>query len=294
MTHIPVLLQEVVNALAVQKDDTVLDATLGLGGHARALGSLLSAKGTLIGIDADGHALAKAKENLSELSCRKVLEKHNFADLETFFKKKKITKIDKALFDLGWGTHTLAHKRGFSFQGHDEPLLMTYNDNPGNDTLTAREILNTWSAETLVLIFKKYGGEGRARAIADEIIATRNTRPFDSVQDLLECIERVYPTRGKLHPATKVFQALRITVNNELAIIPDALDLVRRKLTPGGRIAVITFHSTEDTVVKRVFQQWKKEKYGTLLNKHVIKATHREQLENPRSRSAQLRVFQKI
>lgn len=291
MTHIPVLLHEVVNALSIEPTDVVLDATLGQAGHAKVLGEQLSASGVLIGIDADTHALTAAQKNLGNLSCKKILEKRNFADIESFLVGHNINRIDKALFDLGWGTHTLETGRGFSFQNSSEPLLMTYDDSPAEDAVTAADIVNHWSEDTLVLILKKYGGEGRARAIARAIVASRSEKPFETVGDLVSCVASVVPKHSKINPATKTFQALRIAVNNELGIIAPALDAVRSRLSDSGKLAVITFHSTEDTIVKQCFRQWVEDGYGTLLTKHVIKPSRAEELSNPRSRSAQLRVF---
>jgi 16S rRNA (cytosine1402-N4)-methyltransferase len=282
--HISVLLKEVVDLLAVKKGEVVVDATYGGGGHSRALKAHAQIK--LIAIDADPAAGQGVVEG-------------NFADLDKILKKAGVEKIDKALFDLGWNKGQLSAGKGFSFMTN-EPLLMTYGKKPASG-FTAAEIINTWSEKVLADVFFGYGEERYARRIAKAIVERRTLQPITTTIELVEIIRDAVPSvyrRGRLNPATRSFQALRIAVNDELTSIECGLRATWKHLNCGGRIAVISFHSTEDRVVKKIFAQFvKKEDVkegGRLVVKKPLTPTKAEIVHNPSARSAKLRVIEKV
>lgn len=278
--HYSVMTKEVVAALAVTKGEVVVDATFGQGGHSKALKA--AAKVKLISIDAD------------PLAGEGVIEA-NFGDLAKVADKLGLTSIDKIVFDLGWNKGQLSSGRGFSFM-HDEPLVMSYSENPRSG-FTAAEILNTFTEKALADIFFGYGEERYARRVAKAVVERRKTKPFETTLELVEVIKDAVPPayrRGRLHPATKSFQALRIAVNNELGVIEEGLSAAWDLLSCGGRIAVITFHSIEDRLVKRTFAQFAKGGGGKLLYKKPLVPTQKEVKENAASRSAKLRAIEKL
>ena len=278
--HYSVMTKEVVAALAVTKGEVVVDATFGQGGHSKALKA--AAKIKLISIDAD----PMAGEGVIEA---------NFGDLAKVADKLGLTSIDKIIFDLGWNKGQLSSGRGFSFM-HDEPLVMSYSENPRSG-FTAAEILNTFTEKALADIFFGYGEERYARRVAKAVVERRKTKPFETTLELVEVIKDAVPPayrRGRLHPATKSFQALRIAVNNELGVIEEGLSAAWDLLSCGGRIAVITFHSIEDRLVKRTFAQFAKGGGGKLLYKKPLVPTQKEVKENAASRSAKLRAIEKL
>ncbi|HEY4502203.1 MAG TPA: 16S rRNA (cytosine(1402)-N(4))-methyltransferase RsmH [Candidatus Paceibacterota bacterium] len=275
--HISVMPHEVLRALDVQNDDVVLDATYGQGGHSALLKK--EARVKLISIDADPAAGVVVG---------------NFADLHEIATRLGIPQIDKAVFDLGWNRGQLTAGRGFSFM-HDEPLNMSYGPGPRSG-FTAAEILNTFTEKALADIFFGYGEERYARRIAAAVVARREQQPFATTLELVEVIKDAVPAayrRGRLHPATRSFQALRIAVNDELKVIESGLAAAWDLLSCGGRIVVISFHSIEDRVVKRLFASLAK-KDGQLLYKKPLTPSAAEVKENPASRSAKLRALQKI
>jgi len=307
--HIPVLLQEVLanlrDNLTAQKGATVLDATLGGGGHTKAMAKLIGKSGTLIGIDADSVALKRSEKNLADLDelgnpMSKLPTLHlvqdNFRNLDVVLDNLGITKIDAALFDLGLSSDQLeVSGRGFTFQ-NDEALEMTLNNIIGEDTLTAKEIINEWQEESIADIIYGYGGERYSRRIAKGIIEARAEAEINTTAQLVDIIKASVPghyRHGKTNPATKTFQALRITVNDELGAAKEALGKILKYLAPGGRVAVITFHSLEDRLVKRLFREWKAEGRGEIITKRPIAPSDEEIKTNRRSRSSKLRVFEK-
>lgn len=290
--HASVLLKEAVEILDLKKGDIVVDATAGRGGHAEAL-----AKGAgvrLIALDADPDAVAAAQARLKRFASRAKVLEANFRDLPAVIKREGVKKIDKALFDLGWNMTQLSSGRGFSFM-YDEPLVMSYGAKPASG-FTAAEILNTWSEKTLADVLFGYGEERYARPIARAIAARRDIQPIRSTLELAEIVRDAVPARyrrGKLNPATKTFQALRIAVNDELGSIERGVRGAWDALSPGGRIAVITFHSIEDRAVKQLFRSLAKEENAELLVKKPIVPGRAEITSNPSSRSAKLRAVQK-
>src|SRR3989344_6425566 len=215
--HKPVLLHEAIEQLAIKSDDIVGEATLGGAGHAVAIAAKLGQKGKLIGIDADKNAIERAKKALEHFHTLEIhLIHENFRNLQNILHKLGISKISKALFDLGWSGYQLEEGRGFSFL-NDEPLLMTYDEKPDPDKLTARTIINKWSEESLADIIYGWGEERYSRRIARKIVERRAAKPFETSKELAELIKEAVPSKyryGRLHPATRTFQALRIAVND--------------------------------------------------------------------------------
>ncbi len=296
--HIPVLLQEVLANLELQEGSIVLDGTIGGGGHALAMMSKIGKEGALIGIDADSAALDRAREVFAKAKpeCTIHLVQDNFSNLSNVLNTLEIDSVNAALFDLGLSSDQLeVSGRGFTFQ-KDEPLTMTLSDVIGDDTLTAEEIVNDWAEENLADIIYGYGGERYSRRIAKGIVQARAESRIMTTEQLVEIIKASVPghyRHGKTNPATKTFQALRITVNDELGAAKKALNDVMQYLAPRGRVAVITFHSLEDRLVKRLFKQWQEDGLGTIITKKPIAPSSEEVRENKRSRSSKLRVFQK-
>jgi 16S rRNA (cytosine1402-N4)-methyltransferase len=301
--HKPVLLKEVLEVMAIHSTGRYGDGTVGGAGHAAAILEASSPTGWLYGCDRDGEALQAAIRKLSSYAGRFELRQGNFADLETWIEPGT---LDGVLLDLGISSLQLGEAaRGFSLveQG---PLDMRMDPTQGT---TAADLVNTASAEELAKIFWEYGGEEKSRRIAKAI---EHDRPFQTTRQLAQLIERISPRGGrKTHPATQVFQALRIAVNDEMGSLKRGLAGAVRLLKPGGRLAVITFHSSEDRVVKEFGRQLSRgyEVEGDvdvpelrrpvpavlkILTRKAIKAGESEIRDNPRSRSAQLRAYEKI
>ncbi|MGH7174873.1 MAG: 16S rRNA (cytosine(1402)-N(4))-methyltransferase RsmH, partial [Minisyncoccia bacterium] len=250
----------------------------------------LGPKGAILGMDADPRALERASAVVAmdprEERPRVYLIESNFRYLADVMDANELAAFDKALFDLGWSSHQLAEQRGFSFQ-NDEPLLMSY----ANGGRSAAEIVNGASEAELARIIFEYGEESRARKIARAIVARRTKGRILSTKELVETIESVAPRSGKIHPATKTFQALRIAVNDELGTLEEALSVALRRVAEHGRIAVISFHSLEDRIVKNLFRAAKERGEGSELSKKPTAPSPAEIAKNPRARSAKLRVF---
>lgn len=297
MKHQSVLLQEVIVGLAVKPGEIVLDLTVNRGGHALALCEQAAAHGRLIGLDADSGALIEADAKLKSCPCPVTLVNGNFRHLARLLDEAGVGKVDVILGDLGLSSEQLNDSgRGFSFQA-DEPLQMTLNPHPDPDDVTADLIVNHWSEETLADIIYAYGEERLARKIASAIVEFRQTKSIKTTGDLVSAIASVIPARfqqGKRHFATKTFQALRIAVNDELKSLEILLPTAWSRLNSGGRLGIITFHSLEARIVKNFFRDLAKKQEGEILTKHAVRATREELLQNPRSRSAQLRIIKKL
>lgn len=291
--HTTVLLKEAVDALDVSPTDCVVDATVGGAGHFSLLMSKLGPEGTLIGIDADDEAIARGEASLEQVERRPTvhLVNDNFRHLSAILDAQGIRSIDKSLFDLGWSGFQLYRGRGFSFQ-EDEPLLMTYG-NP-DEMQTAADVMNGSSEKELADILWEYGEEQFSRRIAKGIVESRRKERILTTFQLVEVIKQATPhwyhTR-RIHPATKTFQALRIYVNDEFGALEEGITAAIERTAPSGRIAVITFHSTEDRIVKNLFRDAVKEGKGELGEKKPIVPTREELQANPRARSAKLRTF---
>lgn len=289
--HIPVLLNEILSLLDLKPTDVVLDATVNGGGHAKAILPLLK-KGKYVACDTDTNALARAAESLKKWADKITFVHANFRDLSDTLKTLPASP-NKFLFDLGWSMNQFEDAaRGFSFQT-DGPLDMRYDQTTQH--LTAADIVNDWGQQELTNMLTAYGEEKYAWRIAKAIIAEREIEPILTTDRLAITVSMAVPAmyRNKsTHPATKTFQALRIAVNDEFGVIETGLAAALEALPKGGRIAVITFHSTEDRIVKNIFRD-AKEKYGyVLVNKKPVIASQEELSKNKRSRSAKLRVIE--
>ena len=294
VVHRSVLLHEAVDMLNLQPESVALDATLGGAGHARMIANKLNEEGTLIGFDLDHDAIERAQKALETASAKKLLIQSNFRNLEAELAQNGISRIDAALFDLGWSSYHLSSGRGFSFQ-KNEPLLMTYAKNPSPDAITASMIVNTWGEDSIADIIYGWGQEQFSRRIARAIVERRTQKTFTDAIDLAEVISLAVPNfyrKGRLHPATKTFQALRIAVNDEIGALTEGIGAAWKLLAKGGRIAVITFHSVEDRAVKQLFKKLLEEG-ATKVTKKPVVPSREELLSNPRSRSAKLRVIEK-
>ena len=294
--HIPVLLKEVVDLLDLQEGDVVVDGTINRAGHAKEICKLIGKAGTLIGIDTDQNALDEATKNLQDSKCKVILEKENFRNLDKVLKRNDVKKINAILLDLGFSSNQMDDSnRGFSFQ-KDEPLLMTLKEKTTEKDLTAKEIVNDWDEENIADVIYGYGEETFSRQIAQKIVELRKEKPIETTQDLVAIIEQAVPNwykHKKIHFATKTFQALRITVNDEIGALKEVLPKAINALAENGRLAVISFHSIEDRIVKQFFKEQKEAGLGQIITKKPITPQRAEVLENPRSRSAKLRIFKK-
>jgi 16S rRNA (cytosine1402-N4)-methyltransferase len=293
--HDPVLMKEVLAALKIEPSDMVVDATLGGAGHFSALLSHLGQGGVIVGIDADPSAVERGREAyaLDRRPERPTahLVNGNFRNLARILERLGVSPPNAILFDLGWSGYQVASPRGFSFQA-DEPLLMTYGE--GGDT--AAHLINRSSEAELADIIFSYGEERFARPIARAIVAARTNGRILTTSALVIAIKAGTPgwyhTR-KIHPATKTFQALRIAVNDEIGALKEGLSAAINSLSLGGRLAIISFHSIEDRVVKQMLREAADAGLGELASKKPIVSTRSEILRNRRARSAKLRVFER-
>lgn len=288
ITHISVLLDESIALLDLQPHEVIIDGTFGAGGHSKAILAQGASDIRLVCVDLDEAAQARYEAQIHD--ARATFVHTNFKDVETILKHVAVDHVHKVLLDLGTSTQQLLEDtRGFSFASNT-PLSMTFSKAGSHTGFTAADIVNTWSESSIADIIYGYGEDSYARRIAKAIVISREVTPIVTSRDLAAVIEQAISRRGRLHPATKTFQALRIAVNDELATIRTALDAWWSKLAPGGRIAVITFHSLEDRIVK----QWMKAQVsGTILTKKPIVPPDNELSINPRSRSAKLRGIEK-
>lgn len=304
--HVPVLEEEVVAALEPAPGKLILDGTLGGGGHTRRL---LRAGAQVLALDQDPEALDYAGQRLAdeELDENLVAVRLNFSSFPSLLEEAGLGAVlDGILLDIGVSSHQLdAGERGFSFQ-QAGPLDMRMDpDAP----LSAADAVNTWPEEELARVFYEYGDEKASRRVAKMIVARRTLRAFTTTDDFAEAVATVVPKRGPTHPATRVFQALRIAVNDELGVLETALRAAHHWLKPGGRLAIISFHSLEDRIVKQYLRrhsepeidrpEWpaprpNPECYYRLVSRKAIVAGEKELARNPRARSAKLRVAERL
>jgi len=290
--HIPVLLQEVIKFLNPQSNENFIDATVGEGGYAMAILQYTAPSGKILGIDLDEESLKVARENLSAFENRVILKQGNYKDIDQIAKKVDILPVNGIVFDLGLGTFQIEDSsRGFSFL-RDEPLKMTFDL---RSEISAEKVINESSLELLTKIFQEYGEEKNAYKIAQAIVEERKNKKITKTSELVEIIEKTIDGRhNRLHPATKVFQALRIYVNDELNNLKEGLEKSVKILDKNGRIAVVSYHSLEDRLVKKFYKEKEKEGILKIITKKPITPTKVEVLNNRRSRSAKLRIAQKI
>ncbi|HEX2696076.1 MAG TPA: 16S rRNA (cytosine(1402)-N(4))-methyltransferase RsmH [Anaerolineales bacterium] len=302
-SHKPVLYKEIIHAIQPKSPGRHIDGTIGAGGHARGILEACTPDGRLLGLDLDPQALALARETLAPYGERVVLVQASYVSLLDVMSSLHWEAVDGILLDLGLSSMQLdTPERGFSFQ-QEAPLDMRFNPGFG---LTAEQLINTMPEADLASLLFKYGEEPRARKIARMIVTAR---PVRTTQQLAEIVRRAYPEHSRIHPATRTFQALRIAVNDELSTIEDALPKALAALQPSGRLAVISFHSLEDRIVKEFFRRESKdqinppyekiyevERKATLkeINRKPITPDEDEIKANPRARSAKLRVVEKL
>ncbi len=299
--HIPVLLEETITFLDPHPGDFIIDGTVDGGGHAREILGRITATGTLLGIDWDEALLAECKARIGG-NKNVVLVHDNYANLPEILKKvseergERLAKADGLLVDLGFSSEQLANSgRGFSFEeaAKDEPLLMTYNDS----RRPVCAILREESETDLANIIFQFGGERLSRRIAKAIKDHGRKKPIMTSGQLVEVVRSAVPRgyeHGRINPATRTFQALRIYVNGELENLETLLNDLPIVMKSGGKAAILTFHSLEDRIVKHAFQAFAKEKRANVITKKPVGPTREEILRNPRSRSAKLRVIQFI
>ena len=301
--HEPVLVKEIVEYLKPGTGRVIFDGTIGGGGHTRAL---LDAGATVVATDQDPEALAAARRELSGYEGRLLMRNANFADIDRVLAEAGISELHGALLDLGVSSHQLdTPERGFSFQRDGLLDMRMSPDSP----LTAADLLNTADEEQLAKIFREFGEEPAARRIAARILRERTNSPFTHTLQLADLVASVIPRKGRIHPATRVFMGLRIAVNRELDMLSKALGAIAARLAPGGRLAVISFHSGEDRIVKIFMKEratewldrpeWPAPRRNPnhifrLLTPRPLVATAAEQKANPRSRSAKLRVAERL
>jgi 16S rRNA (cytosine1402-N4)-methyltransferase len=282
--HAPVLYTQVIAALAVRPDGCYIDCTLGGGGHSLAIIEASRPHGRLLGLDRDPHALATASKRLWAYGERVVLIHCSFAELGSVARQTQFTQVDGILFDLGLSSLQLADPmRGFSIQ-NDGPLDMRFDP---SQELSAADIVNHWSETEIADLIFRYGEEPRSRAIARAIV---RRRPLHSTAELAAAAAGAVQRHGRLHAATRTFQALRIAVNDELAMLGEALPQALELLRSDGRLTVISFHSLEDRIVKNFIREQQQSERLKNLTRKPLTATQEEIKANPRSRSAKLRV----
>lgn len=306
--HVPVLYEECMENLRIIPDGIYADGTLGGGGHSMGIGRKLGPDGTLIGIDRDTDALEAAGKRLESLECRKIFVHDNYSNIKEILEEHEIPGLNGALLDIGVSSFQLDNAdRGFSYM-HDAPLDMRMNR---DDSFSAYDVVNGYDKRQLTEIIKNYGEERWASRISDFIIKKRETGPIETTGELVDVIKAAIPASARRegpHPAKRTFQAIRIEVNGELEQLKKAVDEFCDVLLPGGRLCIITFHSLEDRIVKEAFNRrldpctCPKEFPVCICGKtaDVVKVTGKpivsgkdELSNNPRARSAKLRVIEK-
>lgn len=307
--HRPVMLEQCVKGLDIRPDGIYVDGTLGGGGHSAAICRSLDERGALIGIDRDRDALNVSSERLKEYKCQKYFVQSNYSDIKQVLNELKIEKVDGALLDLGVSSFQLDNpQRGFSYM-NDAPLDMRMSQ---DDDFTAYDIVNDYDRNELIRVIGKYGEERWASRIADFIVKVRSDKPIESTYELVDVIKQAIPASARRtgpHPAKRTFQAIRIEVNDELSQLERAVEEFCDILAPGGRLCIITFHSLEDRIVKEIFSRranpctcprefpicvcGKKADIKKITGKPFVPDAE-ETEENPRARSAKLRIAEKI
>lgn len=308
--HKPILLNEVIEGLDIKSDGVYLDLTLGRAGHSKEILKRLSLNGLLIGIDQDEEAISYSRVELSKISNRYKIVKSNFSNIKNILSDLNISTLDGALFDLGVSSPQFDEDyRGFSYRFNNKlDMRMDLSS-----SLTAYDVVNTYSFKELLRVFKEYGEDKYSYNIAKNIVKEREIKPIVTTFDLVDIIKRSKPLKelNKVgHPAKQIFQAIRIEVNNELNVLKKALEDVINSLNINGRVCVITFHSLEDRIVKNLFKKYSvvegnrindfrkakdiEEANFIEVNKKVIIPSEEEIINNPRSKSAKLRILKRV
>lgn len=295
MVHASVLLHEVISGLDLKDGDVVVDSTLGNGGHTEAILSL-GKDIRVIAIDLDQDAIARSQTRLAQFADRITYVDDSFRNIGLVCQGLGIETVSKILFDFGLSSNQLEESgRGFTFQ-KDEPLVMTFRKEGTGDGITAHNVVNEWAEESLRTIISGFGEEKFAGRIARGIVEAREMGDIETTGELAAAIASVVPSfyrKGRIHPATRTFQAIRIAVNDELESIKDGLKQGFELLSPNGKIVAISFHSLEDRIVKQYFRTLSQEEKGTIITKKPIIPAESEIKSNPRSRSAKLRIIEK-
>ncbi len=308
--HYSVLLNETIENLNIKPDGIYVDGTLGGGGHAYQVASRLSEKGRLIGIDQDADAIAAAGERLKEFGDKITIIRSNYANMKEELHRIGVEKVDGIVLDLGVSSFQLdTPERGFTYRDENAPLDMRMDD---RQSLTAKDIVNGYSEMELYRIIRDYGEDKFAKNIAKHIVQERAKKPIETTGELTEIIRASIPMKVQMtggHPAKRTFQAIRIELNKELEVLQDNLDDMIDLLNPGGRICIITFHSLEDRIVKTNFKRNEnpctcpsdfpvcvcgKKSKGKVVTRKPILPSEEELEVNSRSKSAKLRVFERV
>lgn len=296
LQHIPVLINEAVQDLAIRENGIYVDATLGFGGYTELIAGQLGS-GKVIGIDADRQALNLVENRLStQIAEGKIILKHsNFRFIEQVLAELRIESVDGIVADLGLSSMELDDvSRGFSFKD-EAPLDMRFDTS--SDSVTAADIVNTYSQDDLADLFRSLGDEPFAGRIARVIVENRKKKAIKTTTQLVDIILSIVPSKfakKSIHPATRVFQALRMEVNDEIGALNSLLASSLNLLNSSGRLAIVSFHSGEDRIVKNTFREWKSQGFVNILTKKPITPSELELGANPRSRSAKLRIIEKI
>lgn len=288
--HTPVLLHESITALDIQKGDIIIDGTFGGGGHSSLIQESFGKDITLVCVDLDEDAQMRFRQKFGKSSA--IFVHDNYKNAKAILAKANLAHANKVLLDIGTSSFQLdVDTRGFSFNS-DTPLQMTLSKEGSHTGFNAYDIINSWEESSIADIIFYYGEDPFARVIAKAIVKERSINPIKTSKQLGELIATIIKRKGRLHPATKTFQALRIAVNDELNVLKEALSSWWEHLAPGGRIAVISFHSLEDRIVK----QWMRDVVGDkrVITKKPITPSDEELKVNPRARSAKLRIIEKI
>ncbi len=293
MTHISVMLHECIDALQPHSNGVYVDATLGAGGHTRALLEASAPKGKVISFDVDPDALTNAKKKFASFGRRWMGIEENFRYMSRALQERGIEQVDGILLDLGFSSDQLSDtSKGISFM-QDGDLDMRLGIRSNDDGLTAEEIVNTWSEQDLEKLIRNFGEENLAKSIAKSIVTARRTQKITrtfQLRDIVSASVSAGYERGRIHPATRTFQAIRIIVNDELEVLEQTIRTAKEILKPNGRIAIISFHSLEDRIVKNTL----KEKGFINITKKPRIPSEDEIKKNPRSRSAKLRIAKKV
>lgn len=293
--HRAVLVEEIMELLACKSGDTVIDGTLGSGGHAKRILDATAPGGRLIGIDRDPEARSAALENLKEYGDRLLISDSRHEELTQVMNNFGVPSVDGFLLDLGISSrHVDSAERGFSFR-QDGPLDMRMD--PSSE-LTAADVLNDYSEEELSRTFLEWGEERWAKRISQFVVERRGKTPYESTEQLVETVKAAIPARARRaaggHPARRVFQALRIEVNDEIVGLADTVRAATDALNTGGRGAIISYHSLEDRVVKWTLRELKQDQKVAIITKRPIRPSEEEVEGNSRARSALLRVWEKV
>lgn len=280
----------------MKSGDVFFDGTLGGGGHSQKVCELFGKSVKIIGVDRDSKAVRIATDKFKALNCDFNFQTASFRNMDKVLYDLNIKSVNAILLDLGLSSDQIEESgRGFTFR-KDEPLMMTLSDGAQDGEVTAETILNEWSEETLADILFGYADERYARRIAKKIVERREVKPIENTFDLVEIVKSAVPSgyqKGRIHFATKTFQAIRIAVNDEIEAVKEGLEKGYERLLDKGRMAVISFHSGEDRIVKNFFREKKGNRGGSIITKKPITAKEDELEGNPRARSAKLRIFEK-